>query len=65
MMPAANSTNANSPAIGRSACAACADDSMSVMPALCSVTAVVSMIENAIRFENVMPSQVSILIRRR
>ena len=38
---------------------------MSVMPALCSVTAVVSMIENAIAFENVMPSHVSILMRRR
>ena len=38
---------------------------MSVTPAVCSVTAVVIMIASAIAFENAMPNQVSILIRRK
>ena len=55
MMPRLKRRNAKRPAIGRSASAACADDSISVMPCVCSVTAVVSMMKNAIRFENAMP----------
>jgi hypothetical protein len=51
MMPSANSWNANAPAIGRSACAACSAVAMSVMPLACRVTAVVSMMQRAIAFE--------------
>ena len=43
MMPAANSVNAKSPAIGRSASAACADDVMFWTPAVCRLTAAVSL----------------------
>ena len=55
MMPAAKRAKANSPAIGRSACAACAEFWMSVNPALCRVTAVVSTMKKATRLEKPMP----------
>ena len=55
MMPRLNKTKANSPAIGRNACAASAEVAISVMPAVCSVTAVVRTMKNEITLENAMP----------
>jgi hypothetical protein len=65
MMPRLNSTKVNSPASGRSASAACAEVWMSVTPTACSVAAVLRMMKKAIRFENVIPTIVSTLMRRR
>jgi hypothetical protein len=64
-MPRLNNRNVMSPASGRSASAACADVWMSSTPAWCSVIAVLRMMKNAMAFENVMPTTVSILMRRR
>src|SRR6516225_10509577 len=50
--------------IGISAAAACAEDWISRMPALCSVAAVVMMIAMAMMLENAIPTSVSIRMRR-
>src|SRR6476661_6719600 len=63
MIPAANSTNANSPAIGRNASAACAEVSMLVMPCACSVAAVAKTIASDTSELNAMPIIVSMRIR--
>lgn len=63
MMPTAKISDANSPAMGLSACAACAEVSILVTPWAFKVAAVVTMIEIAIRFENAMPASVSARIR--
>jgi hypothetical protein len=63
MMPMLNSANAKSPAIGRSASAAWAEDSICVMPCAPSVAAVVSMMNMATRLEKPMPVTVSMLMR--
>ena len=55
MMPAANTQNANRPAIGRSASAACALVWISSTPCACRVAAAVTMMNSAIRFETPMP----------
>ena len=64
MIPKLNNRNANSPAIGFNASAACAEVWMSLIPCPCNVTAAVNMMKNAIRFETPIPIIVSILIRR-
>ena len=64
MIPSANSSSANLPANGLSAAAACAEDWISRMPALCSVAAVVMMIAMAMMLENAIPTSVSIRMRR-
>ncbi len=51
MMPAANSANVNTPAIGRSASAAWADVWMSLMPCAFKVAAVATMMNRLIMFE--------------
>ena len=56
-------SDANSPAIGFKACAACADVSTLVMPLAFSVAAVVTIIDTAITFEKAMPARVSARIR--
>ena len=63
MMPAANSTKVNGPAIGRSASAACAEVWISVMPCACSVVAVVMMMNRLMTLEYPMPTQVSSRMR--
>ena len=55
MIPAANTANANSPAIGRSASAACAEVWMLVSPCAFKVAAVVMMMNRLIRLENPIP----------
>ena len=55
MMPRLNSRKAKSPAMGRKALAASAEVRMSSMPCAWSVTADVSMMKKATRFENAMP----------
>ena len=49
MIPTANTKEANSPAMGLSASAACADVAISLMPAWLRVAAVVIMIERGFR----------------
>jgi hypothetical protein len=63
MIPRAKISSANAPATGFRASAACEDDSMFVLPELCRVAAVVMMIAMAIRFENAIPTRVSIRMR--
>ena len=65
LSPAANSRKAKSPARGRSAWAALAAESICTMPAGCSVAALVSITQSAIKLEYVMPTYVSTLMRRR
>lgn len=60
MIPAANSAKVSSPAIGRKASAACAAVSILVIPWAFNVTAVVTMMKKAMRFEISIPVQVSI-----
>ena len=62
-MPSANSTEANSPASGLSAAAACAEVRISCTPSACSVAAVVAMIASATRLETAMPIRVSARMR--
>jgi hypothetical protein len=62
-IPKANTMNANSPAIGLSASAACAEVSTEVMPALLRVAAAVRMMASAMRFEKAMPTRVSARMR--
>ena len=57
--------NANAPATGRSASAACAAVWTSTMPRWLSVTAVATTMQSATRFEKPMPTTVSSLMRRR
>jgi len=54
-------SSAKGPAIGFKASAACAELSISVLPWACSVAAVVTIIESAIRFEKAMPIIVSVM----
>ena len=63
MMPSAKIANANSPATGRSASAACDEVWMLVMPCMLSVTAVATTMHRAITLENTMPNEVSCLMR--
>src|SRR6266852_7659874 len=63
MMPAANSAKVNTPAIGRSASAACEDVWISVTPLACSVAAVAKMMNRAMRFEMPIPTAVSVRMR--
>jgi len=51
MIPAANNPNVNAPATGRGASAACAEVWMSVIPCICRVAAVVTMMNRLIRLE--------------
>jgi hypothetical protein len=63
MTPRLNRAKASGPAMGRRASAAWAVVAMSRTPAACRVTAVVSMMKKATRFENAMPTKVSQRIR--
>ena len=62
-MPTAKMKKVNGPAIGRSASAASAEVLMLVTPCACSVAAVASTMNNEMRFERPMPTQVSMLMR--
>jgi hypothetical protein len=64
-MPRAKSVEARGPARGRSASAACAEVSISVMPPGCSVDAAVRIIAKPTMFEAAIPAIVSKLIRSR
>lgn len=63
MIPIVKINEANSPAIGFKASAACAEVVMLVTPLAFNVAAVVIMIETAIRLEKPIPARVSALIR--
>ena len=56
MMPNANRANVNTPAIGRSASAACAEVWMLVTPCAFRVAAVLTMMNRATTFEYPIPT---------
>jgi hypothetical protein len=62
-MPSAKMNSANAPATGLRASAACAEESMWVLPDACKVAAVVMMMAIAIKFDTAMPTSVSMGMR--